>query len=155
MLSKVFIKLLQEPVKPENAIEYLRVNLGDSRRDADTISSLKKELEDSQNELCQLRRQIEELTIQKSGNSDKIVQNNETPVNTDVNSKTTDNIDDKETLNISVPDSTTDNEVVTSAISDKTENEVSTTTKETISDSNETNTSINKDSALNTLDNSE
>lgn len=69
-LSKVLINLFHEQDRPENAVDYLRINIGDALKDRDTIESLKQELTDA-------RREIEELKKVSTSNTVTVQTNTE------------------------------------------------------------------------------
>lgn len=64
-ITKVLIKLLNAPERPENAVEFIRNNLGVTLSQANTIKQLTADLEDAQNEIAQLKRTVEQLQANK------------------------------------------------------------------------------------------
>lgn len=76
MLSKVIVKLCECPERPENAIDFIRRNMGDAVLERDTIEHLKQELEDSRNEVAQLKRQLEALRLENTKTSPTDTQSN-------------------------------------------------------------------------------
>lgn len=66
MFTKVLSKLMTEADKPENAIDFIRENLGDSLNDKDTILSLTQKLEEANVLIEELRtklRQYEPMEV--------------------------------------------------------------------------------------------
>lgn len=64
-ISKVFIKLIHCPERPENAIDYICANLGSTLHQNDQIENLQKDLEESKDEIAQLKQIIENLKTEK------------------------------------------------------------------------------------------
>ena len=58
MFTKVLSKLMTETDKPEDAIEFIRANIGDSLNDKDTIVSLNQKLEDANQLIEELRTKL-------------------------------------------------------------------------------------------------
>lgn len=58
MFTKVLSKLMTETDKPEDAIEFIRANLGDSLNDKDTILSLNQKLVDANILIEELRTKL-------------------------------------------------------------------------------------------------
>ncbi|XP_017486701.1 PREDICTED: C-Myc-binding protein homolog [Rhagoletis zephyria] len=58
-LTKVFVRIVKE--RPENPLEYLRYNLGDSLHQADSMVYLQSELEEARSEIQRLRGMIESV----------------------------------------------------------------------------------------------
>lgn len=58
MFTKVLSKLMTEEEKPEDAIEFIRSNLGDSLNDKNTIESLTQKLEDANQLIEELRAKL-------------------------------------------------------------------------------------------------
>lgn len=63
-ITKVLIKCNSD--RPENAIEYLLINLGEKLKDKDTISRLDNELNDARNEIESLKRELSTLRVSTS-----------------------------------------------------------------------------------------
>ncbi|XP_055531511.1 c-Myc-binding protein [Wyeomyia smithii] len=68
-ITKVLIKCNAD--RPENAIEYLLENLGESQQKKDTIERLENDLSEARNEIEELKREIDSLRINtvKSGSN--------------------------------------------------------------------------------------
>lgn len=77
LVSKCFIKLYEEPEKPENPIEYFRENIGDVLKEKMKIKMLQAELDEAKKEIEELRRKIkkdEEIDlVNKSTDSEMAV----------------------------------------------------------------------------------
>ncbi|XP_054739397.1 c-Myc-binding protein homolog [Anastrepha obliqua] len=58
-LTKVFVRIANE--HPENPLDYLRHNLGDSLHQADSVAYLQSELEEARSEIQRLRGIIESV----------------------------------------------------------------------------------------------
>lgn len=60
MFTKVLAKLLNEHEtnKPDDAIEYIRQNIGDSLNDKNTIQSMRQEIDELQKTIEELRRKL-------------------------------------------------------------------------------------------------
>lgn len=61
MLTKVLIKLLDAPVKPEHPMDFIRDNLGATHFEKNQIEQLEKTVKDYKHEVEDLKFQIEEL----------------------------------------------------------------------------------------------
>uniref|UniRef100_A0A0K8TQJ3 Putative c-myc-binding protein isoform x1 n=1 Tax=Tabanus bromius TaxID=304241 RepID=A0A0K8TQJ3_TABBR len=71
-ISKVFIKLFECPDRPENAIEFIRVNIGDAIQETETVEYLKKELEECRNEIVELNKTIAILEKDKKSSNNSV-----------------------------------------------------------------------------------
>ncbi|KAK9498715.1 hypothetical protein O3M35_003288 [Rhynocoris fuscipes] len=58
-LTKVLVLLYEQPDKPEDALEFMRSNLGDKRPTAAEIENMKSELEDAHATIKELDRQLQ------------------------------------------------------------------------------------------------
>lgn len=61
MLTKVLIKLLDAPVKPEHPMDFIRDNLGATHFEKNQIEQLEQTVKDYKHEVDDLKFQIEEL----------------------------------------------------------------------------------------------
>lgn len=61
MLSKVLIKLLEAPVKPEHPIDFIRDNLGATMFEKKQIEQLEQTVRDYKQEVDELKTQVEDL----------------------------------------------------------------------------------------------
>lgn len=78
-ITKVLIKLLEAPVKPEHPIDFIRDNLGPTLAEKHRIESLEQQLSDYKQEVTDLKTQIEQLKTKvnekDSSTSSQIVEN--------------------------------------------------------------------------------
>uniref|UniRef100_A0A224XWL2 Putative c-myc-binding protein n=1 Tax=Panstrongylus lignarius TaxID=156445 RepID=A0A224XWL2_9HEMI len=58
-LTKALVLLYEQPEKPEDALEFMRANLGDKRPSADEIETMRAELEDAHNTIKELDQQLQ------------------------------------------------------------------------------------------------
>lgn len=58
-MTKVFVRIVKD--RPENPLDYLRQNLGDSLHQADSMAYLQSELEEARNEIQRIRGIIESI----------------------------------------------------------------------------------------------
>lgn len=75
MFTKVLSKLMTETDKPDDAIEFIRANIGDSLNDKDTIVSLNQKLEEANLIIEELRaklRQYEPMEV-TGGDASEVV----------------------------------------------------------------------------------
>lgn len=66
MITKVLIKLLETPVKPEHPIDFIRDNLGATLNERNRIEQLEQQVNDYQKEVAELKSQIVTLTAKLS-----------------------------------------------------------------------------------------
>ncbi|XP_035744160.1 c-Myc-binding protein-like [Vespa mandarinia] len=57
-LTKVLVSLYEETEKPNDALEYIRKNLGDITENSLEINTLKKELDDARAKITELREKL-------------------------------------------------------------------------------------------------
>lgn len=57
-LTKVLVSLYEEPEKPNDALEYIRENLGDITENGLEINTLKKELDDARAKIVELQAKL-------------------------------------------------------------------------------------------------
>lgn len=57
-LTKVLVSLYEEPEKPEDALEYIRKNLGGITEENFEIDALKKELEETKAQVAELKSKL-------------------------------------------------------------------------------------------------
>ncbi|KAL2717177.1 C-Myc-binding protein [Vespula squamosa] len=57
-LTKVLVSLYEETEKPNDALEYIRKNLGDITENDLEIDTLKKELDDARTKINELREKL-------------------------------------------------------------------------------------------------
>ncbi|XP_073988029.1 c-Myc-binding protein-like isoform X1 [Rhodnius prolixus] len=58
-LTKVLVLLYEQPDKPEDALEFMRSNLGDKRPSANEIENMRTELEDAHHTIKELDKQLQ------------------------------------------------------------------------------------------------
>uniref|UniRef100_A0A224Y1L5 Putative c-myc-binding protein n=1 Tax=Panstrongylus lignarius TaxID=156445 RepID=A0A224Y1L5_9HEMI len=58
-LTKVLVLLYEQPEKPEDALEFMRSNLGDKRPSANEIENMRAELEDAHHTIKELDKQLQ------------------------------------------------------------------------------------------------
>lgn len=93
MMTKVLIKLLETPVKPEHPIDFIRENLGATQYERNQIEQLEQQVNDYKQEVIDLKSQVDELKLKLSEKDELKVTNGDvvSPVKVAVdNSKTTD-----------------------------------------------------------------
>lgn len=61
MITKVLIKLLEAPVKPEHPIDFIRDNLGATMYERNQIEQLEQQVNDYKKEVTELKQEIDEL----------------------------------------------------------------------------------------------
>lgn len=61
MITKVLIKLLEAPVKPEHPMDFIRDNLGATMYERNQIEQLEQQVNDYKKEVSDLKSQIDEL----------------------------------------------------------------------------------------------
>lgn len=61
MITKVLIKLLEAPVKPEHPMDFIRDNLGATMYERNQIEQLEQQVNDYKKEVTELKQQIDEL----------------------------------------------------------------------------------------------
>ncbi|XP_046825302.1 c-Myc-binding protein [Vespa crabro] len=57
-LTKVLVSLYEETEKPNDALEYIRKNLGDITENSLEINTLKKELDDARAKITELKEKL-------------------------------------------------------------------------------------------------
>ncbi|XP_014251096.1 c-Myc-binding protein isoform X1 [Cimex lectularius] len=57
-LTKALVLLYEEPDKPEDALDFIRTSLGDKRPNAAEIDAMRFELQEAQNRVKELEREI-------------------------------------------------------------------------------------------------
>lgn len=67
MLSKVLIKLLEAPVKPEHPMDFIRDNLGATMFEKNQIEQLEQTVRDYKHEVDDLKSQIDDLKRKLDG----------------------------------------------------------------------------------------
>lgn len=70
MFTKVLSKLMTETDKPEDAIEFIRANIGDSLNDKDTIVALNEKLEDANRLIEELRTKLRQYEPMEATDSE-------------------------------------------------------------------------------------
>lgn len=70
MITKVLIKLLEAPVKPEHPMDFIRDNLGATMYERNQIELLEQQVNDYKKEVTDLKSQIDELKS-KLGDKEK------------------------------------------------------------------------------------
>lgn len=65
-ITKVLIKLLELPEKPEHPMDFIRANLGASQAEENRIASLEKEVDDYKKEVSELKSQLEAVKAKLS-----------------------------------------------------------------------------------------
>lgn len=68
MITKVLIKLLEAPVKPEHPMDFIRDNLGATMNERNQIEQLEQQVSDYKKEVTELKQQIDELKSKLSEN---------------------------------------------------------------------------------------
>lgn len=63
MFTKVLVKLLETPVKPEHPIDFIRDNLGATVLERSQIDQLERKVSDYEKEIGGLKREIAELQV--------------------------------------------------------------------------------------------
>lgn len=66
MMSKVLVRLLEIQEKPEHPIDFICENLGPTRKETVQIEILKQEVAEYRNQVEDLKRQLEEVTMNRS-----------------------------------------------------------------------------------------
>lgn len=61
MITKVLIKLLEAPVKPEHPMDFIRDNLGATMYERNQIDQLEQQVNDYKKEVIDLKNQIDDL----------------------------------------------------------------------------------------------
>ncbi|XP_066588693.1 c-Myc-binding protein [Prorops nasuta] len=61
-LTKVLVSLYEEPNKPDDALEYIRKNLGGAATSSSEIDTLRKELEEATATIAELKDKLKKET---------------------------------------------------------------------------------------------
>lgn len=85
MISKVLIKLLEAPVKPEHPIDFIRDNLGASSFERKKIEQLEQQVAGYKQEVADLKQQVDELKTKL--NEKTVVDETEVPKTDETNEK--------------------------------------------------------------------
>ncbi|KAF7408300.1 C-Myc-binding protein [Vespula maculifrons] len=65
-LTKVLVSLYEETEKPNDALEYIRKNLGDITENGLEIDTLKKELDDARAKINELREKLVKYEVDET-----------------------------------------------------------------------------------------
>lgn len=72
-ITKVLVKLLEAPVKPEHPIDFIRDNLGPTIAEQRRVEGLEQQVADYKKEVSHLKSQIEELKVKLDETSKPMV----------------------------------------------------------------------------------
>lgn len=75
-ITKVLMKLLEAPVKPEHPIDFIRDNLGPTIAERLRVEGLEQQLADYKKEVSDLKSQIEELKVKLDETNKPMVNGN-------------------------------------------------------------------------------
>lgn len=109
MLTKVFIQLLESPVKPEHPIEFICENLGSSIKQKVEIDMLKQQVQTYRQQVEDLKKQLED--VQKKQQIDDIAET--APTITEITAATADSAAEtaKEVVAVAVAESIVESNV--------------------------------------------